>query len=307
MPLTSTDLHVFDAVVTAGSFGRAATALQLSQPAVSERIARMEAVLQVELFVRSPRGVIPTAAGELLVPFAKRQATLLDDAVDAARTTARIRRLVVAVHSTFTADIAPAVLDGLGGLERRIEFREAHSEQIVPLVAEGSADVGFVVPSTLPRGLIGHRLPDDPIVAVVAPTHPLAPAAGRARVRFDDLAGHLVAIASWGAGAATLHDLLAARRDAPQLRRVVPDPRTALLLAGRHGHVAFVARSAARHEVLDGGLVELRIDEMPDWRLEVDVIHRVGTSDEAVLRIVPRVLRPDRPAGAARVRPEVIG
>ncbi|RYE37512.1 MAG: LysR family transcriptional regulator, partial [Hyphomicrobiales bacterium] len=45
-----------------GSFGRAAAALHVTQPALSRRIAEAEASLGVQLFERLSRGVRPTDA-----------------------------------------------------------------------------------------------------------------------------------------------------------------------------------------------------------------------------------------------------
>jgi DNA-binding transcriptional LysR family regulator len=61
------DLHVFFAVVEAGSLAKAAAQLNVSQPAVSQHIADMEHTLNVRLFDRSFRGVIPTAYGRVLL------------------------------------------------------------------------------------------------------------------------------------------------------------------------------------------------------------------------------------------------
>ena len=55
------------AVAEAGSFGRAATRLYLSQPALSVQIRHLEEQLGTALLVRSYNGVTLTAAGELVV------------------------------------------------------------------------------------------------------------------------------------------------------------------------------------------------------------------------------------------------
>jgi len=61
------DLHVFFAVVHAGSMAKAATSLRVTQPAVSKAIGSLEAVLRVRLFDRSTQGVTPTVYGEALM------------------------------------------------------------------------------------------------------------------------------------------------------------------------------------------------------------------------------------------------
>ena len=55
-----------------GGFTRAATALHVTQPALSEGVARLEAELGVELFHRVGRRVVLSAAGEAFLDPARR-------------------------------------------------------------------------------------------------------------------------------------------------------------------------------------------------------------------------------------------
>lgn len=70
-------LSYFVNVVDAGSFSRAAVALNLAQPSLSRQIALLEADLGQRLFVRTGRGATPTEAGEVLLIHAR---TMLDAA-----------------------------------------------------------------------------------------------------------------------------------------------------------------------------------------------------------------------------------
>lgn len=61
------DLHVFTVVVRAGSMNRAAADLGITQPAVSQAIADLEAVIGQTLLERNQSGVAPTSYGEVLL------------------------------------------------------------------------------------------------------------------------------------------------------------------------------------------------------------------------------------------------
>src|SRR4030095_3338527 len=61
------DLHILSAVVQWGSMAKAASQLAMSQPAVSEAIASLEAALGVRLLDRTPRGVEPTLYASALL------------------------------------------------------------------------------------------------------------------------------------------------------------------------------------------------------------------------------------------------
>ncbi|MGN0863177.1 MAG: LysR family transcriptional regulator, partial [Stenotrophomonas koreensis] len=85
MDLTS--LAVFVAVVEHGGFSAAAQQLHLTQPAVSKRIAQLEAELGMRLLDRLGRSVLPTEAGSLLL---ERARTLLAAAADTRRAIAAL-------------------------------------------------------------------------------------------------------------------------------------------------------------------------------------------------------------------------
>src|SRR5580700_2749860 len=95
------DIETFIEVVEKGSFGRAAGSMLVSQPAISDRILRLENVVGSGLFARRARGVVLTPAGERFLPYAKRIVGLLSEACGAARATDRPERIRVGVHSTF--------------------------------------------------------------------------------------------------------------------------------------------------------------------------------------------------------------
>src|SRR3954470_6010663 len=61
------DLHVLMTVVQAGSMGKAAELLNITQPAISRSIAELEHALGVRLLDRHRRGVEPTTYGRALL------------------------------------------------------------------------------------------------------------------------------------------------------------------------------------------------------------------------------------------------
>src|SRR5262245_11150654 len=61
------DLHVLLAVAQFGSMAKAAAHLSVTQPAISQAVADLEAVAGVRLVDRGPRGVVPTIYGEALL------------------------------------------------------------------------------------------------------------------------------------------------------------------------------------------------------------------------------------------------
>src|SRR5262245_29328635 len=61
------DLHVLRALAEFGSMAKAAAHLSVTQPAISQSLADLEAIVGVRLVDRSSRGVVPTLYGEALL------------------------------------------------------------------------------------------------------------------------------------------------------------------------------------------------------------------------------------------------
>ena len=74
-------LRIFDAVYRQRSVSRAAEALALSQPAVSQGLARLRRVLRDALFTRAGRGVAPTPQADALAHAVQQALQLVGDAL----------------------------------------------------------------------------------------------------------------------------------------------------------------------------------------------------------------------------------
>jgi DNA-binding transcriptional LysR family regulator len=295
MAMELTDLRVFLTVAETGSFTRAAGALVLTQPSVSERVAGLERSVGSPLFERTSRGARLTARGEQRVPYARRCIVIADDALEAVRAEATVPRLRIAVHTTYAHRAVPFVLDALGDLRRRISVRDAHSDAVQQMVLDDAADVGFVVPDAVARGLYRADLPGDDIVCVTGPDHPLASAR---RVNLHDIATALVAVSLWGSESPGLVARLEAAGLPPTSLRLITDSGIAGLLARDHGHVAFVTASTAAHDLEQGALRRLRVAGLPRWRVPLALVVRSrGVDEPAVARLLARAkFRGPRPA-----------
>lgn len=64
-------LRYFSAVAGRGSIGLAALDLNMTQPALTRSVQRLEKALAGKLFERGPKGVVLTAFGETYLPYAK--------------------------------------------------------------------------------------------------------------------------------------------------------------------------------------------------------------------------------------------
>jgi DNA-binding transcriptional LysR family regulator len=107
------ELRILHTVVRSGSMAKAAAALNMTQPAVSQAIALLEAALGVPMLERSPAGVTPTEFGEAML-----RRTL--DAVDALSEAVReVAALADAAGGEVTVGASESYIAG-GTLARTI-------------------------------------------------------------------------------------------------------------------------------------------------------------------------------------------
>jgi DNA-binding transcriptional LysR family regulator len=78
--MDAADLRVFEAVARHGSMNRAASELNTVQSNVTGRIRLLESELGTPLFHRHSRGVVLTAAGQRLLSYANKVASVFDEA-----------------------------------------------------------------------------------------------------------------------------------------------------------------------------------------------------------------------------------
>ncbi|WBB63145.1 LysR substrate-binding domain-containing protein [Streptomyces sp. WMMC500] len=183
-------LRYFLAVAEQLSFTAAARELYVTQPSLSRQIRRLEADLGADLFARTGREVRLTAAGEALVPAARRLTADWARAVREVRTTAAAERNVLRLGFVATGA-------GPLGLRVRAAFAARRPEAVLELtrfdwggeaegLRRGLADVAFLwLPADL-TGLHARTVATERRWVALPRRHPLA---DRPDVGIADLGG----------------------------------------------------------------------------------------------------------------------
>jgi DNA-binding transcriptional LysR family regulator len=256
-------LLTFREVARLGSFSRAAEALSLTQPAVSQQIASLERQLGARLLVRGPGGPVPTEAGALLLAHADALAerlALADRQLGEllSRDAARLR---VGAFSSAVGTLVPAAIARLrdDDPELVVEAVEGPSPELGARVARGElhAALCFQDAATPPReheGAERHELGHEPMLAALPPGHRLA---GRKRLRLTELADD-----TWTAPSRE-HMLYRACVEAgfePRISFVTSDPLAIRGLVGGGLSVTLVPRLLAGELP---GVVVLPLDDPP--------------------------------------------
>jgi DNA-binding transcriptional LysR family regulator len=142
------DLRYFVAVAEELHFTRAAERLHVSQPALSRQIRLLERHLRCDLFVREPRVIRLTAAGEVLLAHARDVLDRWDigtAAVNEAAVQAR-RVLVVGIQTSVGRDLQRRTLAGFTERqpEWRLSLRLCPWDDPAAGLTDGTSDVAFV-------------------------------------------------------------------------------------------------------------------------------------------------------------------
>jgi DNA-binding transcriptional LysR family regulator len=287
MTLSMEDFKVFQSVAAAGSFGRGAVQLHVSQPTVSERMARLERHLGKQLFLRSARGVRLTPAGERLLPYAQRCLALADEALATVRGEDNQPRVRVAMHANFAPSMMPLVLDTLALHNIEATSTDAHSEDVLRLLNEDIVDIGLVVPCPHPRTITVEPFLTDQVICVAHPEHDLA---GRDRLRVHDLAASEVAYTTWDHRADRFLELLrAAPIPSARLHPVSP-AETVANLARRGSHVGMLTRSTIAHDLAAGTFAELPVVDLPRWEITLALAYRTEDADTGLIKALRAAL-----------------
>lgn len=112
MEVTLRQIEIFVAVAEAGHFGRAAEALHISQPTVSQEINRLERRLGIPLFDRSRRSATVTPAGEIMVADGRLLLRQADHLINKVRLfeTSRMRTAHLIATPSVVNRLLPAVI-----------------------------------------------------------------------------------------------------------------------------------------------------------------------------------------------------
>ena len=168
-------LRAFHHVALHGSFTRAAAALHVTQPAISDQIAKLEQHYDILLFNRTKRQITLTAAGRALHDITRR----LFDAEDQALDLLSESRAMHAGHLRIIADSAAHVLHILAAFRQnhpgiRITLRSGNSASVTDALRSYDADIGVLGEVPIGPEFDHILLNATPITAFVARSHPLS-------------------------------------------------------------------------------------------------------------------------------------
>lgn len=284
-------LWAFVRVAEAGSFSAAARRLSLSVAALSKSIARLEAKLDAQLFVRTTRALRLTAEGRLLYEQANRsfgelEQTLARVRSERAELAGLVRLSTVTAYGRYALlPVLPAFLTRYPGIDLELSFHDGGRE-----LSRQGFDVRITWGEQRERGKVARRLCAMPLVLIASPAYlarhgtPTAP---------QQLAAHQCILATLPTGTRALWKFkprgtrAAVESVAPNGRVTVADELATVIDAALVGlGITVVAAHHVAQQLEDGALVRL----LPDY----DIQAHDASFSEIIIQYPQRRLMPPR-------------
>lgn len=262
--LSETAVRYFLQVVNSGSISEAAVRLHVVPSAVSRQISRLESELGSLLFERQSRGVSLSPAGELLAAYARR--TLLD-AEQVSQDIQALREqseslISIACTEGFASHCLPNAIVGFRNSGASSSFRivVASAQEVTRMVREAEVDIGFSFSLGVAKDISVAYSQPAPILAVVAPHHPLAASATQSLM---NVVRHSLALPGPDTTIRQLLNVYCSREGLNYKSVLDSDHLEALLTFCMSGAaVTFCGELFVRERLRQGQLVALTVPEM---------------------------------------------
>ncbi|MEU5683834.1 LysR family transcriptional regulator [Streptomyces venezuelae] len=197
-------LEYFLAIVDHGGFNRAASALYLSQPSLSQAVRALERDLGSSLFHRIGRRAVLTEAGTALIEPARAAVRSLETARASVAAVHELRegRLDIAAMPSQAVEPLTTMVRGFTGRHPgvSVNIRAAFtSRDVIDMVRTGAAELGLLATSgpLAEREVLSHDVGEQRFVLVTPPDGPFP--AGRPVAR-EELAGRRLIVGQRGTG-----------------------------------------------------------------------------------------------------------
>ncbi len=198
--VTLKQLRALAAVVEAGTVSRAADALHVTAPAVTQQLQKLEACAGMALFERTPDGIRATEAGGEMLSTAARMENALSQCAEALELLGGIEHGRVAVGLVSTAKyFAPRLLADFMKTHPDVDVRIQIGNRAGIIAALRDFDLDFAVTGRPPQEFEINSvvIGEHPHIVIAAPDHRLA---NRKRLQFSTLAGERFLLREQGSG-----------------------------------------------------------------------------------------------------------
>ena len=289
-------LACFLEVANRRSFGAAAEALAITQPAVSKAIAELEEILGVAVFERSRRGVFLTGYGEAFQRYAGTSLTALRQGVDSVSQAQQPGGHTIAVGAlpTTAARIMPAAVQRskAAGLGATLRIVTGPNEEMLSQLRQGGLDlvVGRLAEPRQMQTLAFEYLYSEEIVFAVRPGHPLLQ--DGVAVELGALTSHTVILPSLNSIIRPEVDRLLVSQGVARLPDVIESvsPDFGRRYARTSDAVWVISYGVVAVDLAEGTLLRLPVSA-PETRGPVGLTQRADMPTSVSLQILMKAIR----------------
>ncbi|MBO9355768.1 LysR family transcriptional regulator [Bordetella petrii] len=207
------DIQIFRAVMRAGTTSKAALLLDISQPAVSQAIRRLETDAGLQLFDRVRNRLVPTQEADALLVEVDRCFAGFEQIEHRIRSLKSfgVGRMAIGSLPALGVGFMPRAIAAFAPMSRRVQmsFQIMSSREVLQQVSAGQLDFGLMADEISVVGLEHSPFIEIPGVIAMTPGHPLA---GRPEITLEELVGQdFIALNPEDASRRRLESALAAR------------------------------------------------------------------------------------------------
>jgi DNA-binding transcriptional LysR family regulator len=305
-------LRAFVAIAESGTFTAGALRVHVTQAAISMQIRQLETEIGAKVFVRAPRHVILTEAGEQLLRRARHILREHDAALDEIAELAGAERGRLRIGSASAMVLTEQLPSILKELRKQhpaadIAVTSGTSEVLVDQILAGEVDIAFVSLPVDERGIKTERLSEDQLVAIASPRHKLAK---QRTIRAYTLAGERLILGERGGNTRRLIDQFFAQagvtlRVAMELSRQQAIKR----MVEEDMGVGIVPLQSVKEEVEKGKLIRWWIEGAQiNWELGIAQLSNGYDSPimQKFVALAKRNFTDATPAGAKKAKPVAV-
>ena len=179
-------LRYFLKIVEHESFTRAAKDCSVSQPALSQQIAKLEKELGQPLFERQGRTIRMTTCGQILQKQAEKILHLVNDTRRQITDDGQTGKICISSIPTIGPYFLPELLKNVGSQfpQARFEINEDVTEDLVRKCSNGEVDIGVLALPVSAKYLTIEPMFEEELLLAMAVDHPLA---NKPEITVDDI------------------------------------------------------------------------------------------------------------------------
>ena len=269
-------LKLFYLAVKHKSLSYAARELNITQPAVTKGIQRLQEYYEVPLVHKLGKNMELTLAGDNLFHIAKKIFELdkLADDCMADFQNENLKHIKISASESFGAYFLPEFINrfNVKSPKVRVTLEVLSNQMVVENTINLKNDIGFVSFPVKDKKMCTIEIVKDEIVIIMAPSHPLAQ---KTKIKATDLEGHMIIMHEQGSYfQKMIHDLLEASNISVTMPITFSNNEAIKRAVEGGTGIAPISKKVAAKEIESGKLIALSLSSTPLYRTFYMIHHR---------------------------------